>query len=109
VVLIGLHSLVGGRTPDELVGPFGFVRAVGHLVVATVFIGVVYSGRTRLGPDDVEYARVYEYGCVIAGRVLEALTVEISHGDCLLVLDKMREEFVDGWTIEGIQSTVRRQ
>lgn len=41
VVLIGLHSFVSGRTTDELVGPFGFVGAVGDLVVATVLIGVV--------------------------------------------------------------------
>lgn len=63
----------------------------------------------RLGPDDVEYPRVNGCGCVIAGMMLEALTVEKAHGDCLLVLDRMREEFVDGWMIEGIQSTVRRQ
>lgn len=41
VLLVGLHGLVGGSTADQLVGPFGLVRAVGHLLVVTVLVGIV--------------------------------------------------------------------
>lgn len=45
VVLISLHSLVGGSTPDQFVRPFGLVRAVGHLFMVTVLLGIIYRGR----------------------------------------------------------------
>lgn len=42
VLLVGLHSLVGGGTADELVGPFGLMGAIDHLFVVTVLLGIVY-------------------------------------------------------------------
>ena len=41
VLLVGLHGLVGGSTADQFVGPLRLVRAVGHLVVVTVLVGIV--------------------------------------------------------------------
>lgn len=94
MLLVSLHGFVGGCTADELVGPFGFVRAVGHLVVVLVFIGVVCRGGTGLVSDDIEYFRGYGCGYSIAGMIIEALTVEETHGGCFLVLERMREELL---------------
>ena len=46
MLLVGLHGFVGGSTTDQFVGPLGFVKAVGHLLVRTMLLGIVYrTGR----------------------------------------------------------------
>jgi energy-converting hydrogenase Eha subunit E len=45
VVLISLHGLVGSGTTDQLVRPLSLMRAVGHLLMVTVFLGIVCRGR----------------------------------------------------------------
>ena len=84
MVLILVQSLVGGWRTRESADPRGFgykVRALRHLVPATIVFGVVMGGLYFGWATPTEAAALGVFVALVLGRLFGRLTLEVLH-DC---------------------------